>query len=158
MISIRILGIDYGERRTGIAISDPSGRIAQGLEVINGGSRKTIPRICRIAQEYGVKTIVVGFPINMDATVGFMAERTNVFISALREYISDDTVDIVTLDERLTSAEAARTIKTIGKKPSSREVREKGTLDVLAAAILLQSFLDKLNYTQSNKQEGEKCE
>ena len=142
---MRICGIDYGENRTGIAVSDPLGWTAQGLETVSGGMGKAISRIANLIQEMGITTIVVGYPLNMNGTAGYRAERTDTFIEALRERISDDRIEIVRLDERLTSREAAQALAATGVRPTSRDVREKGKIDILAATFLLQSYLDRVN-------------
>jgi len=140
---MRILGIDFGDNRTGIAISDPLGWTAQGLEVVSGGMNKAVARIAGLIQDNSIKTIVVGYPLNMDGTAGFRAERTDVFISKLKKRVGDDNASFVKWDERLTSLEAANVLKSTGARPTARDVREKGKLDILAAIILLQSYLDR---------------
>jgi len=139
---MRILGIDFGDSRTGIAVSDPLGWTAQGLEVFNGSMDKAAGHIARLARQYEASAIVVGYPVNMDGSKGFRAERTDEFIEILKEHIDDGIADIVKWDERLTSAQAARVLKASGVRPTARGVREKGKLDILSAAILLQSYLD----------------
>jgi len=139
---MRALGVDFGDSRTGVAVSDPMGWTARGLEAVHGGADKVVKRIAQLAREFEAKTIVVGYPINMDGTAGFRAVRTDDFIAALTKHLSDDGVKIVKWDERLTSVEAARIMKESGARPASRAVREKGKLDILSAAILLQSYLD----------------
>jgi len=142
---MRILGIDYGDRRTGVAVSDPLGWTAQGLETINGDMDAAAGRIVKLAGEYDARTIVVGYPLNMNGTSGFRAERTDEFISALSKTAEEASLELVVIkwDERLTSAEAARIMRDTGGRPTARKTREKGKLDVLSAAILLQSYLDK---------------
>jgi len=139
---MRILGIDFGDNRTGIAVSDPMGWTAQGLEAVSGGMDAAAAHIIKLARQYEAGKIVVGYPINMDGTKGFRAERTDIFIEALRAGVGDGGAEIIKWDERLTSAEAARVLRSSGARPTSRAVREKGSLDILSAAILLQSYLD----------------
>ena len=146
---MRILGIDFGDSRTGAALSDPLGWTAQGLEVIRGGMDDTAARVASVASEYKVGAIVVGYPLNMNGSAGFRAERTDKFIGALRREIdgsggANSAVEIIKWDERLTSAEAAKVLKASGKRPTSRSVRETGKLDILSASILLQSYLDHI--------------
>ena len=152
---MRILGIDFGDSRTGIAISDPLGWTAQGLETARGGMTAAAERIAQLTRYYGVKTIVVGYPLNMDGSAGFRAERTDCFISVLINQIGKETVEILKWDERLTSAEAARVLRATGAKPGSRPMREKGKIDVVAAAILLQSYLDSIKLNDGGISEGE---
>ena len=155
---MRILGIDFGGNRTGIAISDPMGWMAQGLEVVSGGMKAAAARITQIVSQYGAKKVVVGYPINMDGTSGFMAERADDFIAILKDHLGDGTVEIIRWDERLTSVEASRMMRASGEKPSSRATREKGRLDIVAAAILLQSYLDSMKRTDDGFSEGEQRE
>ena len=148
---MRVLGVDYGDRRTGVAVSDPLGWTAQGLEVVNGGTDVSAERIAVLARQYSVRTIVVGYPINMDGTVGFRAERTDLFVANLEERLKGasggdgaDNVKIIKWDERLTSVEAAKILRTSGTRTTSRSVREAGKIDILSASILLQSYLDSI--------------
>jgi putative Holliday junction resolvase len=139
---MRVLGVDFGESRTGVAVSDPMGWTAQGLEAVSGGMNETVKRIARLARQYEAKTIIVGYPLNMNGTAGFRAERTDMFISALTNKIGAENAEIVKWDERLSSAEAARVLKQTGARPTSRREREKGRLDIVSAAIMLQSYMD----------------
>jgi putative Holliday junction resolvase len=150
---MRVLGIDYGDKRTGIAISDPMGWTAQGLEAVIGGMAKAAERVSQLAKQYDVKTLVVGYPINMDGSTGFRAVRTDEFISALKKRLNDGDINFIKWDERLTSTEASRKLKAAGVKPTARGVREKGKIDILSAAILLQSYLDS-GLTHNGNQPG----
>ena len=156
---MRIIGVDFGDSRTGIAVSDPLGWTAQGLETASGGMNAAAARIAQLTSQYKATAIVVGYPINMDGSAGFRAERTDCFITVLnghiKEYIGEGIVEIIKWDERLTSAEAARVLRTTGNKPASRATREKGRLDIVAAAILLQSYLDSVKRTGDGLSEGE---
>ena len=155
---MRILGIDFGERRTGIAVSDPMGWTAQGLETAVGRMDAAVARIARLTHEYGAEAVVVGYPLNMNGTAGFRAERTEEFIKALGEQIADKNVAIIKWDERLTSAEAARKLKEAGIRPGARSTREKGKLDVLSAAILLQSYLDSRRGAEGKNEAEHGCD
>ena len=148
---MRILGIDFGDSRTGVAVSDPLGWTAQGLETIKGGMDETAAQIVNLIRQYEAEAIVVGYPLNMDGTAGFRAERTDIFIESIRNQVGDGKIEIVKWDERLSSAEAARVLKTSGGRPTSRSVREKGRLDILSAAIILQSYLDSKSNSNSNR-------
>ena len=156
---MRIIGIDYGDSRTGVAVSDPFGWTAQGLETIKGGVEIVVTRIVQLARQYEAGIIVVGYPVNMDGSVGFRASHTDKFIEALKQRIGGEihnnrgggngnegsgAVEIIKWDERLTSVQASRVIAESGGRPTSRNVREKGRLDILSAAILLQSYLDSI--------------
>ncbi|MCL2057554.1 MAG: Holliday junction resolvase RuvX [Oscillospiraceae bacterium] len=157
---MRALGVDFGDSRTGVAMSDPMGWTAQGLLVVKGGMGRAAARIAEIVRQHGVRTIVVGYPINMDGTPGHRAERTDSFINALYNEMGKGPIDIdiVKWDERLTSVEAARILKTTGARPTSRGMREKGSLDMMAAAIILQSYLDSKINDNGSQQEGEPYE
>jgi putative Holliday junction resolvase len=133
----RVLGLDYGSRRIGVAISDPLRRIARALTVVQNSPR-SLGEICRLAEQYDVDTIVIGLPLNLKGEAGMKAAEVEEFVDALRRVIS---CTIVTVDERFTSSMAAATLRTMGTKKSSR--REKGTIDAMAAALIAQSFLDR---------------
>jgi putative Holliday junction resolvase len=143
---MRLIGVDFGDRRTGIAVSDPFGWTAQGLETFTGDAAAAVARIAMLAVSYEAASIVVGYPLNMNGTTGERARRTDMFIYALVEKLNaiDRSAEIIRWDERLTSRAAARTIKESGKRPTSRGTREKGQLDKLSAVILLQSYLDSI--------------
>lgn len=145
---MRTLGVDFGDKRTGVAVSDPLGWTAQGLEVVTGDVNKTAVRICELASQYEADTIVVGYPLNMNGSEGSRAGKTDVFIAALKKRVGAETVNIVKWDERLTSAAAARTIRESGGRPTSRKEREKGRLDILSAALILQSYMDRRRIDQ----------
>ena len=145
---MRLLGVDYGDKRTGIAVSDPLGWTAQGVETVSGDLKKTVNRICELAAQYEVSVIVVGYPLNMNGTAGYRADRTELFISKINMALGNSAISIVKWDERLTSAAAAKTMMETGGRPTARKVREKGSLDVLSAALILQSYLDRLRNDQ----------
>ncbi|MCR4436928.1 MAG: Holliday junction resolvase RuvX [Clostridiales bacterium] len=134
---MRIMGIDYGDSRIGIAVSDPMGWTAQGIETIcwKGSLDKPVSRIRRLVGEYNIEKIIVGFPRNMDGTVGFRGEKTLEFIEALKKKIH---VEIVKWDERLTTVAAQRTMHEMGIKTS----KKKSLVDQIAATYILQGYLD----------------
>ena len=136
---MRIMGIDYGDSRIGVAVSDPLGWTAQGIETIN---RKTGPgaaldRIVRLVEEYDVSRIVVGFPVNMNGTVGPRGEKTLEFIEELSKKTG---LEIIKWDERLTTVAANRAMHEMGIKTS----RKKSIVDRIAAVYILQGYLDSL--------------
>lgn len=137
---MRILGIDYGDSRIGIAVSDPFGWTAQGLETIEwkNSMQKLMLKIEHLVDEYNVNKIVVGFPKNMDGTVGFRGEKTEEFIKTLKTHVCH--VEVVKWDERLTTVAAHRVMRETGVKA----VNKKGMLDRLAAVYILQGYLDSL--------------
>jgi putative Holliday junction resolvase len=136
---MRIMGIDYGDSRIGISISDPFGWTAQGIETINwkGNLKKPIQRIKDLIKEYKVKRIVVGFPKNMDGTVGPMAEKILEFIDVLA---NETKKEIVKWDERLTTVAAKRAMHETGVKT----LKKKSVVDQIAAVYILQGYLDSI--------------
>lgn len=132
----RILGIDFGTRRIGISISDPLGIIARPLEVLENRPG-FIERLKKIVRENEVRAIVVGMPYNLKGETGEKAREVEQFIEKIRTAID---VPVETCDERFTSSIAQETMLEMGLKKKAR--REKGRIDQMAAAIILQSYLD----------------
>jgi putative Holliday junction resolvase len=133
---MRILGMDLGEKRIGLSLSDPLGITAQGLKTIKRTDLETdLQQLKEIIEEKKVKKIVVGLPRNMDGTLGPQAEKVKQFIAFLIQEIS---MEVVYWDERLTTIAAERVLIGGGV---SRKKRKK-FIDKLAAVIILQSFLD----------------
>ena len=136
---MRIMGLDYGSKTVGVAISDPLGITAQGIEIIRREKetklRQTLARIEALIKEYQVESIVLGFPKNMNNTIGDRAEKSLAFKEMLEKRTG---LDVVMWDERLTTVEANRTLME-GK--GRREDRSK-YVDVLAAVYILQGDLD----------------
>lgn len=138
----RILGLDYGAKTMGVAVSDPLGLTAQGVEIIHRNSethlRRTLARIGELAKEYQAGTIVIGFPKHMNNTVGERAEKS----IALKEALERRTGCRVELwDERLTSVMANRVLI---EERVRREHRGQ-YVDMLAAVFILQGYLDYVN-------------
>ena len=136
---MRILGLDYGSRTVGVAVSDPLLLTAQGLEIIRRKEenklRQTLARIEAIIAEYGVELIVLGLPKNMNNTEGDRVLRTNEFKEMLMRRTS---LEVVMWDERLTTVMADRAMIEAGIR---REKRGE-YVDMLAAEFILQSYLD----------------
>lgn len=133
---MRILGIDYGLRRIGVAISDPSGAMAQPLVVIeNRGNGSDIQRISQIVDEYNVQEVVVGLPISMSGEKGPQAQAVLEYVVKLKDILQ---VPVKTWDERLTTSFAERTLIESDVKRG----RRKEIVDKVAAAIILQGYLD----------------
>lgn len=133
---MRVLAIDHGTKRMGIAVSDPSGTIALPLEFIPAEPFNAfLDRLKQLIQEKEVEQILVGMPRNMDGSYGPAAAKVREFIAVLKETIA---VPILTWDERLTSTQANRFL--VQANVSRKDRKEK--VDQAAAAILLQSFLD----------------
>ena len=133
----RILGIDYGDSRTGIAVSDLMGWTAQGLETISykGNMDVLLDRIAFIINEYNIKKIVVGYPRNLNGSVGPRAERTEAFINIL---IDKFGLDVIKWDEWLSTVSAHRDMNDMGVKNR----KKKGLVDTIAAVHILQNYLD----------------
>lgn len=138
---MRVMGLDYGSKTVGVAISDPLGITAQGIETITRKEenklRKTLARIEELVKEYEVETIVLGLPKNMNNTMGERAEKSMEFKAMLERRIG---VPVILWDERLTTASAERTLMESGVR---REDRKK-YLDKIAAVFILQGYLDSL--------------
>lgn len=138
---MRIMGLDYGSKTVGVAISDPLGLTAQGIEIIRRKSenhlRQTLARIEELAAEYQVESIVLGFPKNMNNTIGDRAEKSLEFKQMLERRTG---LNVFMWDERLTTVEANRTMMEAGIR---RENRYK-YVDQLAAVFILQGYLDSL--------------
>jgi putative Holliday junction resolvase len=134
---MRIMGIDFGESRIGIAVSDPLGWTAQGLDTIkrDGPVRTAAERIGKLAAQYGVEKIVIGLPKNMNGTIGESGIRAMEFGKLLEEITG---LEVVKWDERLTTVSANRVMHETGMKTS----KKKGTVDKIAAVLILQGYLD----------------
>jgi putative holliday junction resolvase len=135
---MRILALDHGTVRVGVAVSDELKMLASPLEFIPAEPfAEFLERLKTIIREKEVEAIVVGMPRNMDGSYGPAALKVQEFVAALRGAL---TVPIQTLDERLTSVQAQRFLRDSGRKAK----QQKGRVDQTAAAILLQSHLDAL--------------
>lgn len=142
---MRILGIDYGDNKIGIAMSDPFGWTAQGLETIKYKDIKlAIAKIKEIILKYDVDKIVVGMPKNMNGSNGIRVEKTKVFIDRLKEFFNKD---IVEWDERLSTV-AAENILIAG---DMRREKRKNVIDTVAASIILQGYLDFLSNSKKSE-------
>lgn len=136
---MRIMGLDYGSKTIGVAVSDPMGLTAQGLEIIRREEenklRKSLRRIEELAKEYQVEEIVLGFPKNMNNTIGERAEKSLQLKETLERRLG---LPVIMWDERLTTVEADRTLIEAGVR---RENRKK-YVDMIAAVFILQGYLD----------------
>lgn len=133
----RILGIDYGDARTGIAISDLLGFTAQGIETIHykGDMDMLLNRIGELIKQYDVKQIVIGYPRNMNGTAGFRVEKTEEFITIL---IDKFNLNVIKWDEWLTTVSAHRDMIDMNIKKK----KKKDLVDTIAAVHILQNYLD----------------
>jgi putative pre-16S rRNA nuclease len=136
----RILGIDYGERRIGLAVSDPTATIAQPLPPIlrRRGKRPPVQSILDIMTEYDVEQVVVGLPLTLEGGDSEWTTEVRAFADRLEER-SGRTVSL--LDERMTSVMAERAVRSLGLKRRERERKDR--IDTAAALIILQLFLSR---------------
>ena len=135
----QILGLDLGEARTGVALSDELRMLAHPLETIESNSGETVARrVQKIVLERKVDCVVVGLPRQMNGALGLAAQSAQRFVERLRPLLS---CEVVTWDERLSTVAAERALRDAGKK--TRETR--GIRDQVAAQIILQSYLDRIN-------------
>jgi len=133
---VKVLGIDFGDRRIGVAASDALGLTAQPVTVLQRQSlAEDIARIAELANRRRAQTIVVGLPLNMDGSAGPAARRARRFAAALRRELG---LAVELWDERLTTVEAERVLIASGE----RRARRRQLRDSVAAAIILQAYLD----------------
>ena len=139
---MRLMGLDYGSKTVGVAVSDPLGLTAQGVETVwrkqENKLRQTMARIEELISEYQVERIVLGYPKNMNNTVGERAVKALEFKEKLEKRTG---LPVVMWDERLTTAEAERTLMETGVRRENR----KQFLDQMAAVLILQGYLDRMN-------------
>ena len=134
---MRILGLDVGEKRIGVALSDPLGIMAGALTVIERtADEAAVKQIIDLARENDVERIVVGMPRSLDGSLGKQAQAVQSFVDLLKEHTK---LPVVTWDERLSTVAAERTMLEIGMKRNKRKNRR----DSLAAAFILQGYLDR---------------
>jgi putative Holliday junction resolvase len=136
--TLRILAVDYGRRRIGLAISDPTGTIATGLPTLEvRGVADAVARIVNARTELGFNRVVIGLPLRSTGEAGEMATEVLAFAEKLRAALG---VPVETLDERFSSSEALRMLHQTGRKLKGN----KGHVDRLAAEVLLRQFLEML--------------
>ena len=135
----RILGIDYGDVRVGLAISDELNITAQGLDtlVINNSTKKVINHIKNLIKEYGITTIVFGYPKNMNGTMSDKTKKVDEIISLLKEKVD---IKIVKWDERLTTVSAYKTMREL----NISQKKKNTYADKLAATYILEGYLNSL--------------
>ena len=140
---MRILGIDYGEARVGIAITDELNITAQGLETIqrNNSDRIILKRLDELFEKYEVGTIVVGMPLNMNGTISERAKITEEFVHKLK--CKYNKIKIETVDERLTTVEAQRTMNFLEVKKN----KKRNIVDTISAVYILETYLNKMKNT-----------
>lgn len=134
---MRLMGIDFGDARVGIALSDPLGIMAQGYGTIkNDGTKQLFLDIQSIIKEKEVTKIVIGLPKNMDGTEGFRSEATKIFAAELKDYTD---AEIVFSDERLTTVSAHGFLSEMNVRGKKR----KGAVDTLSAALILETYMKR---------------
>ncbi|MCI8591039.1 MAG: Holliday junction resolvase RuvX [Lachnospiraceae bacterium] len=144
---MRIIGLDFGSKTTGVAVSDPFGWTAQGVEIIRRKEenklRRTLARIEELVQEYQAERIVLGLPKNMNNTLGDRAEKSLAFKAQLERRCG---VEVILWDERLTTVAADRAMTEQG----IRREKRKQYVDEIAAVFILQNYLDYLSCHPEN--------
>ena len=142
---MKILGIDYGEKRIGVALSDPSNMVARSLKVLKrNGTRSWLGDIKAIVNQNKIEKIVIGLPRNMNGSLGGKGKEVLAFVKVLEKVIR---VPIVTWDERLTTVSAEKVLR---QAELSRKKR-KDSLDKVSACIILQNYLDSIGWGQKEK-------
>lgn len=135
---MRILGIDYGDSRVGVAVSDAMGWMAQGVRTVqNKSSKYLLEELAKILDEYKPEKAVIGLPKNMDGTVGFRGEATYKFAEKFKEIYRGE---VIFWDERLSTVSATRVMNETNTRGKDR----KKVLDTVAACFILQSYLDSV--------------
>lgn len=139
----RVLGLDVGSKRIGIAVSDPLGITAQGLETLQRQNKRIdFGKLEKLAREYSVAEVVVGFPLRMSGDEGVQAEKMHRFADELRDRLQ---VPVHLWDERLTSAEANRLLRE-----TNMSIQRRGqVVDQMAAVLILQSWMESRSSRQS---------
>ena len=136
----KLLGVDFGDTRTGLSVSDPSRLLASGIGYVSpGGIEKCADAVAEIAREQRVSAIVVGLPVNMDGSEGSRAARCRKFAHLLSERTG---LFVAMFDERMTTMTAARYLN----ETNTRGKKRKQVIDALSAQIILQNCLDRLKH------------
>jgi len=139
---MRILGLDPGERRVGIAVSDPTGTLARPLRALERRSREEdFDAIADLVVEHDVGLVVVGRPLSLDGTEGPQARRVARYAEALAAHLP---VRVVSWDERFSTVAADEILCRSRSKKERRRARTDGQVDAIAAAVILQSYLDSV--------------
>lgn len=135
---MRVMALDVGSKRIGVALSDPLKITAQGLQTFQRTTlEQDIAGLWKLIEEHEVSQLVVGLPKNMDGSIGFKAEEVQQFIADLT---AERQIEVIWIDERLTTVSAERTLLEADVSRSKR----KKVIDKMAAVIILQSYLDRL--------------
>jgi putative Holliday junction resolvase len=143
---MRILGLDYGEKRLGLAISDEMGITAQGLPTLTRkGLEKDLAALEKVIRQFGVDRMVIGYPLRLNGTEGIQCEKVNRFAGILEKRFS---VPILKWDETLTTSQAEEILTEVRVSRKKR----KAVVDKLAAMIILQDYLD---HSKGKRVEGD---
>ncbi len=146
-VIMRILGLDYGEKRIGASICDELGMTARGIATITRTYwKKDIQQIERLVREYKVEKIVLGYPVRLDGTEGIACEKVNMFGDALEKGVS---VPVVKWNEALSTKEA----EDLLREADINRRKRRAVVDKLAAAIILQDYLDHMRNTEDDRGE-----
>jgi putative Holliday junction resolvase len=133
---MRVLALDVGDKRIGVAISDPSQVLARSLKVIQRSSRQEdLAAVARLVEEYEVERVVVGYPRSLNGTVGEQAEKVERYAADLAEVLD---VPVLLWDERFSTVSAERLMRKAGLRGKKKRER----VDAVAAAVILQDYLD----------------
>ncbi|MBQ9099011.1 MAG: Holliday junction resolvase RuvX [Clostridia bacterium] len=135
----RVMGVDFGEARTGLAVSDAARLLASGIgNIPGGGLEKTAELVVNAAKEQRAVAVVIGLPVNMNGTEGPRAERARRLAELVAQ--REPTLAIALMDERMTTMAASRFLN----ETNTRGKKRKGVIDTLSAQIILQNALDRL--------------
>ncbi len=132
----KYLGVDFGDVRTGLALSDIMGVLASGAGTLKGGFEKTALSVAEIAKKNSVSKIILGHPINMNGTLGERSEKIKAFARRLEELCD---IEVVLYDERLSTANAHAILNIT----NTRGEKRKSIIDEMSACLILQSYLDR---------------
>ncbi len=139
----RLLGVDYGEKRIGCALSDPTQMLASPLVTLDYlGSKQIFRELRRVIKEYNAVAIVIGMPLHLDGRIGDKAAQVKEFAEQAKNRLS---ISVYLWDERWTTVNAEKSMQARGLSPSKHRDR----IDKVAAAFILQGFLDRLSNTRS---------
>jgi RNAse H-fold protein YqgF len=139
---LRILGLDYGDKTVGVAVSDPFGWTAQGVEIIKRNSeneyKQSLGRLEELIKEYEVDTIVLGYPLNLNGTVSERCKKTEAYKERIERRFTG--IPVILWDERLSTVAAANFLMEAGLNNGQR----KGVIDKMAAVYILQGYLNSI--------------
>ena len=135
---MRIMGIDYGDRRIGIAVTDPLGFTAQGVATLTNSKKTLADDLKKLLNQYNPEKIVLGLPKNMDGSLGFRADATYEFAYFLKTLTESE---IVFWDERLTTVSAAHILNQTNTRGKDR----KKVIDTVSACIILENYMQSLH-------------